>query len=589
MKVVLARTAGFCIGVKRALEMVLKAINETPTQIYTYGPLIHNPQVLELLRERGITVLKPGEPVPDGLVVIRAHGIPPRERGQLESGASRIIDATCPRVAKVQAIIQRWAAKGHATIIVGDADHPEVEGLLGYTGGLGHVVASRGEVAALPELGAPIVVAQTTQSEAFFEERVGEIQARFPEARIFNTICDATAFRQAEVQELASRAEALVVVGGRNSGNTQRLVEISRATGIPTYHVETEQELDLKEMSRYHTVGVTAGASTPHWLIGNVVSTLKHAWAFRAGSWTNYLFRAWRFCLKSNLYVAIGAGCLSYVSSLLQQVEPQFKYFFVAFFYVYAMHLLHHFTDKASKLNDPVQTMFYGRHRTFLVTTGAISAGLALALGAYLGWLPFVFIVVMSGIGLLYNFKIIPDSLARVTLITTLKEIPGSRAVFTAVAWGVLAALIPVVCSGTKPMASGATAIAFFYVAGMIFIRSGLFEIMAMEGDRVVGKETLAIALGRERTLNLLSGCCLAFVAMLLLAAGAGIIPSLGYLLSLSGLYALGYLTLYRCGLMEAGLMLESLVEGNMILAGILAFTWDPYNTVASFWFSLFQ
>ena len=589
MKVVLARTAGFCIGVKRALEMVLKAINETPTQIYTYGPLIHNPQVLELLRERGITVLKPGEAVPKGLVVIRAHGIPPRERRQLEKGASRIIDATCPRVAKVQAIIQRWAAKGHATIIVGDADHPEVEGLLGYTGGRGHVVASRGEVAALPELGAPIVVAQTTQSEAFFEERVGEIRARFPAARIFNTICDATAFRQAEVQELASHAEALVVVGGRNSGNTQRLVEISRATGIPTYHVETEQELDLEEMSRYHTVGVTAGASTPHWLIGNVVSTLKHAWAFRAGSWTNYLFRGWRFCLKSNLYVAIGAGCLSYVSSLLQQVEPQFKYFFVAFFYVYAMHLLHHFTDKASKLNDPVQTMFYGRHRTFLVTTGAISAGLALALGAYLGWLPFAFIVVMSGIGLLYNFKIIPDSLARVTLINTLKEIPGSRAVFTAMAWGVLAALIPVVCSGTKPMASGATAIAFFFVAGMIFIRTGLFEIMAMEGDRVVGKETLAIALGRERTLNLLSGCCLAFAAMLLLAAGAGIIPSLGYLLSLSGLYALGYLTLYRCGLMEAGLMLESLVEGNMILAGILAFTWDPYNTFASFWFSLFH
>ncbi len=366
MRVVLARTAGFCIGVKRALEMVLEAINETPTQIYTYGPLIHNPQVLELLRERGITVLKPGDAVPQGLVVIRAHGIPPRERRQLEGGASRIIDATCPRVAKVQAIIRRWAAKGHATIIVGDADHPEVEGLLGYTGGRGHVVAKAREVAALPELGAPIVVAQTTQSEALFEERVGEIKARFPGAHIFNTICDATAFRQAEVQELARHAEALVVVGGRNSGNTQRLVEISRATGIPTYHVETEQELDLEEMSRYHTVGVTAGASTPHWLIGNVVSTLKHAWAFRPGSWTNYLYRAWRFFLKSNLFVATGAGSLSYVSSLLQQVEPQFKYFFVAFFYVYAMHLLHHFTDKASKLNDPVQTMFYGRHRMFL-------------------------------------------------------------------------------------------------------------------------------------------------------------------------------------------------------------------------------
>ena len=192
----------------------------------------------------------------------------------------------------------------------------------------------------------------------------------------------------------------------------------------------------------------------------------------------------------------------------------------------------------------------------------------------------------MSGIGLLYNFKIIPDSVARVTLITTLKEIPGSKSVFTAVAWGVLAALIPVVCSDQE--ASGATAIAFFFVAGMIFIRSGLFEIMAIEGDRVVGKETLAIALGRERTLNVLSVCSLAFSAMLLWAAWAGVIPSLGYILSVSGLYALGYLAIYRLGRLESGLMLESLVEGNMILAGILAFLWDPYNTVASFWFSIF-
>jgi 4-hydroxy-3-methylbut-2-enyl diphosphate reductase len=585
MKVVLARTAGFCIGVKRALEMVLKAINENQTKIYTYGPLIHNPQVLELLKERGITVLQPGETAAEGLVVIRAHGIPPLDRRQLEGQATQIIDATCPRVAKVQAIIRRWATKGHATLIVGDADHPEVEGLMGYTEGRGHVVVSAEDVAALPELGEPIVVAQTTQSEALFEARVADIKARFPGARIFNTICDATTFRQAEVQELARHSEALVVVGGRNSGNTQRLVEISRATGIPTYHVETEQDLDLEEMSRYHTVGVTAGASTPHWLIGNVVSTLKHAWAFRPGSWTNYIYRAWRFSLKSNLYVATGAGSLSYVSSLLQQVEPQFTYFFVAFFYVYAMHLLNHFTDKASKLNDPVQSLFYGKHRQFLLCTGAISAGLALALGAYLGWLPFVFILVMSGIGLLYNFKIIPDSVARVTLTTTLKEIPGSKSVFTAVAWGVLAALIPVVCSDQE--VSGATAIAFFFVAGMIFIRSGLFEIMAIEGDRVVGKETLAIALGRERTLHVLSVCSLAFSVMLLWAAWAGVIPSLGYILSVSGLYALGYLAIYRQGLLESGLMLESLVEGNMILAGILAFLWDPYNTVASFWFSV--
>ena len=294
MKVILARTAGFCMGVKRALELVLKAINENQGQIYTYGPLIHNPQVLELLKERGIAMLNPGEMMPDGLVVIRAHGIPPQERRQLEAAGNRIIDATCPRVARVQAIIRRWARQGYATLIVGDADHPEVGGFGPYRGpGLcgGHRRGSGG-FAGTQDL---IVVAQTTQSGSHVQCPGGGNPGPLSQARIFNTICDATASRQGEVQELAQQVEALVVVGGRNSGNTQRLVEISRNTGIPTYHVETEQELDLGEMSRYHTVGVTAGASTPHWLISNVVSTLKHAWVFRPGSWVNYFYRAWRF------------------------------------------------------------------------------------------------------------------------------------------------------------------------------------------------------------------------------------------------------------------------------------------------------
>jgi 4-hydroxy-3-methylbut-2-enyl diphosphate reductase len=578
MKVILAKTSGFCMGVKRALELVLQAINQNQGEIYTHGPLIHNPQVLELLRERGIRVLERGQ-TPRGLVVIRAHGIPPQERQELEAAGVRIIDATCPRVAKVQAIIRRWASQNYATLIVGDADHPEVRGLLGHTDGRGFVVSRPEEVAALPELERVIVVAQTTQSEAQFNALVEDIRRRFPEVKVFNTICDATASRQGEIQSLARQVEAIVVVGGRNSGNTQRLVEISRATGVPTYHVETEQELDLAEMSRYQVVGVTAGASTPHWLISNVVSTLKHAWAFRPGSLANYLYRVWRFFLKSNLYVALGAGCLSYTSSLLQQVEPQWKYFFVAFFYIYAMHILNHFTDAASKLNDPVQTMFYGRHRTFLLVSGALSALAALILGLILGPVPFAFILAMSALGLLYNLKIMPVRLAALTRIAALKEIPGSKTVFTSLAWGVLAALIPVVCS-ERPL-TWATVAAFLFVFGLVFIRSGLFEILAIEGDRVVGKETLAIALGRTRTLDLLSLGCVLFATALVTAAALGLVPSLGYVLSLCGLYALGYLTLYRRGVMESGLILESLVEGNLVLAGLLAFVWEGRHLLA--------
>jgi 4-hydroxybenzoate polyprenyltransferase len=183
----------------------------------------------------------------------------------------------------------------------------------------------------------------------------------------------------------------------------------------------------------------------------------------------------------------------------------------------------------------------------------------------------------MSGLGLINNLKIIPEKWAAASGIAKLKDMPGSRTAVTAVAWGVLAALIPVMCSSRA--ISWATATAFFFVAGVVFIRSGLFEIMAIEGDRVVGKETLALVLGKERTLTLMTGCAVILMTMMLAAAWGGVIPDWGYFLSLCGAYALGYLLLYRFGLMEPGLMLEGLVEGNMVLAGLLAFLWDPFHS----------
>jgi (E)-4-hydroxy-3-methyl-but-2-enyl pyrophosphate reductase len=578
LKVILARTAGFCMGVKRAMELVLGAINQKPGKIYTYGPLIHNPQVLELLEERGIGIFKQGNPDPGCLVVIRAHGIPRQEKETLKSLGCKIIDATCPRVAKVQAIIRKWAKQGYATIIIGDDDHPEVLGLMGYTEGRGHVVKTSEDVAQLPNLDEVIVVAQTTQSESVFNDRVAEIKARFPKVQVSNTICDATASRQADTQKLAGEVEAVVVVGGRSSGNTQRLVEIARATGVPTYHVETEQELNMEEMRHYQTVGVTAGASTPHWLISNVVSMLNHDWAYRHGSMAQLWQRLWRFLIKSNLYVALGAGCLSYTSSLLQNVEPLWRYFFVAFCYIYAMHILNNFTDTASKLNDPVQTRFYGRHRRFLLISGVISALLALLIGLALTPLAFIFILTMSILGLIYTVNIFPPGLASSLKIHRLKEIPGSKTVFTSVAWGVLAALIPVICS--ERSLTPATVFAFFFVAGLIFIRSGLFEIQAMEADRIVGKETLAVALGKEPTLNLLYVLTGALLLLMAVATFWGLLPTLGYALLGCGLYALGYLTLYRRGFLESGLLLEGLVEGNMILAGWISFLWDPFHRI---------
>jgi len=190
--------------------------------------------------------------------------------------------------------------------------------------------------------------------------------------------------------------------------------------------------------------------------------------------------------------------------------------------------------------------------------------------------LAFVFILFMTILGLIYTINILPQSLAANLNFHRLKEIPGSKAVFTSVAWGVLAALIPVICSDRN--LTWATIFAFLFVAGLVFIRSGLFEIQAMEGDRIVGKETLAVALGKRTTLNLLYILTLVLMFLLFAATYRGLLPTLGYALLPCGFYALGYLTLYHRGYLESGLLLEGLVEGNMILAGFISFLWDPFT-----------
>ncbi len=263
------------MGVRRAMELALEANYHYPDPIYTYGPLIHNPQVLRMLEKKGIHILDPNDGRQTGTVVIRAHGIPPQDHQKLKQTGFTIVDATCPRVIKVQAIIKKYAQEDYTPIIVGDRDHPEVIGLLGYSQGKGIVLTDPGQVDELPDLDRVIVVAQTTQDESLFQEVVEKLKRRFPGSLVFNTICNATHERQEEVRNLARQVDGLVIVGGYNSGNTRRLVGITKSVGTPCFHVETEDQLDKKEIGRFKTVGVTAGASTPNWMIRKVIQELQ--------------------------------------------------------------------------------------------------------------------------------------------------------------------------------------------------------------------------------------------------------------------------------------------------------------------------
>lgn len=276
MEVVLAKNAGFCMGVRRAVETTLDMVQKDETAIATFGPLIHNPQVLNLLEEQGVRILTEIPAQATGAIIIRAHGIPPEQKKRLEASGAMVEDATCPRVLKVQAIIARYKKEGFATVIIGDREHAEVEGLIGYAGNAGQVVNSEADVAAMRLDGPYIIVSQTTQDEHLFEKLKEMILQKYPAGEVFNTICDSTHKRQEEVRRLCREVEALVVVGGRTSANTKRLGEIAESLGCSVFMVESEADLEPQALERFGRVGVTAGASTPNWVISGIVEALEN-------------------------------------------------------------------------------------------------------------------------------------------------------------------------------------------------------------------------------------------------------------------------------------------------------------------------
>ena len=320
MKIVLAKTAGFCMGVRRAVETALGALNRLTPPIYTFGPLIHNPQVLNLLKERGITVLNDIPENASGTVIIRAHGIPPSTKDKLKKAGFNIIDATCPRVIKVQTIVANHAEQGYNSIIIGDKEHPEVIGLLGFAGGKGFVAGSIKDLENLPPFDKAIIVAQTTQNTLLFEEVKKWAQINFPHYKVFDTICDSTENHQEEIRKLAKTVDAIVVVGGRNSGNTKRLTDIAKKTGKPAFHIESESELNIPDLSRAKTIALTAGASTPNWIIKRVYRSLEMLSVSKTMSLKAMWFNIQRFLLLTNIAVALGAGCLCYASSKIQGI-----------------------------------------------------------------------------------------------------------------------------------------------------------------------------------------------------------------------------------------------------------------------------
>jgi 4-hydroxy-3-methylbut-2-enyl diphosphate reductase len=276
MQVLIADEYGFCFGVERAVEMVEEALAEGDT-VRTLGPLIHNDQEMGRLATHGVSTINAPVQIQRGeTAVIRAHGVTPQVEAELREKASKVVDATCPFVTKVQKLASRAAAQDRHVVVVGNPDHPEMIGVFGYAPEHSFIVRDVEEVAALPRLKNPLVVSQTTIKLQNFYDVAEAVKAKADgETQVVNTICSATRDRQDAARALAGEVDAFYIIGGRHSSNSRKLLAVCKEQCEKSFLIETEDEINTEDLRGVEKVGLTAGASTPNWLIEKISKRLE--------------------------------------------------------------------------------------------------------------------------------------------------------------------------------------------------------------------------------------------------------------------------------------------------------------------------
>ncbi len=500
MKVIVAKTAGFCWGVKRAMDAVLEAsVRSDGRTVQTLGPLIHNPQALELIGKRGVAVAETPDQVQNGTVVIRAHGIPIQDlRGLKErqaKGELKIVNATCPEVAKVHHKIKKWSPKGYFTVILGSHGHAESVAHRSFAESGSVIVATMAEAEAIPDeqLKKVLVVAQTTFTVKDYHAITDYLRTRAGDGVFENTICEDTWMRQDEAKVLARTVDTVIVVGGKASSNTKHLAELAHHYGKPVQYVETAAELDLSPFSGKETVGVLAGASTPTWLVDEVVDVLEQL-GDGPSRWRSFLQAAF----GSSSLMAVGAGLMTLGVHRWLGLPLGWRYPVLTAAYVLAMYLFSPFLDPLGLgAKGPARARFLERNRRILMVSALVALALTLGLAASLGTKVLIVVTGAALVGVTYKRRFRFGGRE-----FSLRSIPGSKDVVVALALATVAVIIPVWQEGRV---WDLRAFAAIYLVGVLaFVRTVVYEIRDMQNDQIVGKETLTIFLGKAVTKTVL-------------------------------------------------------------------------------------
>lgn len=565
-QITVAKSAGFCPGVKNAIDKVLELAKQRRKTIYTLGPLIHNKQVIETLKEKNIHAVNSVEEIKDkdAILVIRAHGIPPEEEARIRALPLEVVDATCPLVKHVQENIREHARKGYATIIVGDRDHAEVVGLMGYTEGRGYVVCGPEEVKALPRLEKANIVAQTTQEGDVFLAAAEEARKIAGELAVSNTICNPTRQRQKETVEFSKNADLVIVVGGKNSANTARLFQICERLAKKAVHIEKEDELKEGLFTGARNIFITAGASTPSWMIEKVLEKARGLSGQAESPLLEKLAFGWKLLVTGSLYTALAAAALTYVCMKLEGAPVDAKFLLMAGLFAFSLHMANRAVEKGAAAPDRARKLLFVKYRVQSRFTAMICGALAIFLSAALGWKVFLTAAFFWFIGMMYPYKL-PLGFEK------FGNFPASKDILTALGWAFMCAYAPGLWRGGA--LSNSTQLAVFFAFLLVFTRSVLFGISHAHSDMIVGKENFYKAAGPRLTYFTLFSIFLLLSGILLTLKGAGWKPELSEALLTGLLYYLGLMLFFYFSRIPERITAETVIDTQFLLLAVLAYT----------------
>ena len=495
MNVDIGKFAGFCDGVKYAVENTFSQAAKNNGDIYIDGHLIHNPQTLDMLENIGVKTYEDDEDmsVLDGkTVIVRAHGISPSRREALSSHAKKIVNLTCKYVAKIQGLVKKHSSLGYRVIVIGNPNHPEIIGVCGYANDV-YVVYQDEDIDKLPkEPKKTLIVAQTTLQKNIFDKFVSKIQDRYKNAEeiiIKNTICEATEQRQTEILEIAKRNDAVLVIGGSESSNTRNLYKIASAIK-PSFYVEFKEDLEKIDLSKYKNIGIMAGASTPDWLIEDVAQTIKDKYASPI---TKSLSKIFDFLNYGYIFFSAGAFLMSYAIYDILSQPFQFQIGIITALYYLYMSLGNGYSNYTIKISDKRRYLFYQKNKVFFMSIIAISALLMFYFSYKMSVGILMLSILSSLLGIGYNISFENKSRFETSIFFKLfkKLIPFKAVVTSAAVTVLLNGSIFImhrnIIKEKLFLYLFSTAIVFLFM----FIRQALIEIKFSQSDKIAGAVTL--------------------------------------------------------------------------------------------------